>query len=149
MPVESRRSVCAACLPRAQMTKGLIISSCLIRIGSHALISSGCGSRLFGGRHFTTLHMKTSSLFNPISERSFSKSLPALPTKGIPCKSSCCPGASPTKTSLALVAPSPGTVFVRFSQSLHFLHIATSSAMMRKASRESSCSNVFLNFVVK
>src|SRR5215217_458678 len=43
----------------------------------------------------------------PASSRSSSSSLPALPTNGRPCSTSCLPGASPTMASRELREPSP------------------------------------------
>ena len=47
-------------------TAGSRTSSWRRRYGAQAAISSGCGSRLSGGRHFTTFVMNTSSRCQPI-----------------------------------------------------------------------------------
>ena len=52
-----RSSDCAANLPSATMTFGLMMSICLKRNGSHCSTSSGSGLRLPGGRHLMTLAM--------------------------------------------------------------------------------------------
>ena len=54
-------------------------ASCRSSHGAHASISSGCGSRLPGGRHFTTLAMYTSSRVRPMPSISCVSSLPARP----------------------------------------------------------------------
>ena len=53
-----------------------------------ASISSGWGSRFSGGRHFTTLAMKTLRRSRPMEPMSSSRNLPEAPTKGRPCWSS-------------------------------------------------------------
>src|SRR5204862_210122 len=64
---------------------------------SHALTSSGSGSRFSGGRCRTTLVMKTFERSSPMPASSSSSSCPAAPTNGRPCTSSWYPGASPRK----------------------------------------------------
>src|SRR5437588_6187092 len=51
--------------PRTQITFGAIIAICLSRYGLQALISSSFGTRFSGGRHFTTLVIKTSERLMP------------------------------------------------------------------------------------
>ena len=63
-----------------------------------------------------------------MASRILVRSSPALPTNGRPVSSSVRPGPSPITTSRAVAEPSPGTVFVRASQSLHFRHAAMSVA---------------------
>ena len=108
-------------LPSVQITRGSISSIWRIRCGLQASISSGCGSRLSGGRHFRTFAIKQSLRERPISSKSWSSSLPALPTKGLPCWSSWKPGASPTNMRSASALPVPNTTVVRVpSASGHF-----------------------------
>ena len=52
--------------PRVTTSAGSSTSSWRRRYGAQAAISSGSGSRLSGGRHFTTFVMKTSSRRQPI-----------------------------------------------------------------------------------
>ena len=52
--------------PSVTTTAGSSTSSWRRRYGAQAAISSGCGSRLSGGRHLTTLVMNTSSRPQPI-----------------------------------------------------------------------------------
>ena len=56
--------------PSVTTSAGSRTSSWRRRYGAQAAISSGSGSRLPGGRHFTTLVMKTSSRRQPIEPRS-------------------------------------------------------------------------------
>src|SRR5690348_5452294 len=53
---------------------------------------------------------------------SVSRSLPAAPTNGSPCRSSLKPGASPTIMIVAGQGPTPGTAWVRVACSPQFLH---------------------------
>ena len=101
VPIEKRPSVTT--------TAGSRTSSCRRRYGAQAAISSGCGSRLSGGRHLTTLVMKTSSRRQPIDASSLTSRSPARPTNGRPSRSSLKPGPSPTKTTSVSGSPSPGT----------------------------------------
>jgi hypothetical protein len=64
------------------MIFGFIISNCFFKYGKQAFISSGFGSLFFGGRHFTTFAIKTSSLFNQIVASISFKNLPAAQTNG-------------------------------------------------------------------
>src|SRR5690348_7517574 len=59
---------------------------------------------------------------------SVSSSLPAWPTKGLPCWSSWKPGASPTNIRSASGSPIPKTTWVRPSASRHVVQPATSVA---------------------
>ena len=68
------------------------------RNGRHAAISSGVGSLLLGGRHFTVLVIMTLVLSNPASLIMLSRIFPERPTKGLPSRSSNSPGPSPTNT---------------------------------------------------
>lgn len=77
----------------------------------HAATSSGCGSLLPGGLHFTMLAIYTSCLFSPIAPMILARSSPAGPTKGRPDSSSIAPGPSPTNRRDASRAPSPNTTF--------------------------------------
>ena len=99
--------------PSVQTSFGSISSILRWRNGLQASISSGCGSRLPGGRDWSTFAMNTSSRDMPISSRSFVSSWPARPTNGSPCWSSCMPGASPTNIRPASALPEPNTTFVR------------------------------------
>jgi hypothetical protein len=56
--------------PSVQTTRGSISSILRWRKGLHASISSGCGSRLPGGRDWRTFAMKTASRDIPISSSS-------------------------------------------------------------------------------
>ncbi len=96
-------------LPRVTITRGLMASICRSKYFPQARISSGNGSRFSGGRHFTTLQMKTPFLSNPAFARRSLNSLPAAPTKGLPCSFSLNPGPSPMNIISALGGPSPGT----------------------------------------
>src|SRR2546427_914903 len=75
------RSVCAAVPPIASTTLGLRSSIWRNRYGAQAAISSYCGRRFSGGRHFTTLQMNTRSRGSSIAARIFVSSSPAGPTK--------------------------------------------------------------------
>src|SRR5439155_24665907 len=79
------------------------------------------GSRFWGGRHLRTLVMNTDSRERPIWTSSVSSSLPAAPTKGLPCMSSLKPGASPTIITSAGQGPVPGTACVRVAWSPHWV----------------------------
>src|SRR5438128_371676 len=108
--------------PRMSTTFGLMSSSCCLRYGEHASASLGIGSRFMGGRHLRTLVMYTSDLLKEMRPSSVSRSLPAAPTKGSPCRSSLNPGASPTIITFAGHGPTPGTACVRVACSPQFLH---------------------------
>lgn len=56
--------------------------------------------------------MYVSSMLNPIECSNLSNSLPAAPTKGIPCSSSFAPGASPMNIIFASGFPFPNTIFL-------------------------------------
>ncbi len=110
------------------MIFGCTNSTCRRRKGSHCAISSGSGLRLPGGRHFSTLAMKTlSRRFRPSARSMLSRSLPAWPTKGSPCRSSFSPGASPITSQSACCGPTPKTVLCRPSHSLQARQVATAS----------------------
>ena len=55
-------------------------------------------------------------------------SLPARPTNGSPCRSSCSPGPSPTNSRSASARPTPNTTCVRPAASLHSVHVDAASA---------------------
>ena len=57
MPVAVLSTNLVAKLPRVTTTRGWISEICSTSHGVQASISSGCGSRLPGGRHFTTFAM--------------------------------------------------------------------------------------------
>ncbi len=57
--------------------------------------------------------MNTSERASPTSSSSWSSSLPAAPTNGIPSSSSFAPGASPTNMRSASALPAPKTTCVR------------------------------------
>lgn len=107
------RIACSAEEPRVQMIAGRTI---LISLKSmsflHVDASSGNGVRFPGGRHFTTLVIKTASLFMPSLVRARVSSWPERPTNGLPCASSSPPGPSPTNIIGALGSPSPKTTCV-------------------------------------
>ena len=130
VPIEYRPSVTT--------TAGSSASSWRRRNGAQAAISSGCGSRLSGGRHFTTLVMNTSSRCQPIEPSSWTSSPPARPTNGRPSRSSLKPGPSPTNTTSVSGSPSPGTAFVRPSCSRHRVQSRTSVAMASSAAWRSA-----------
>ena len=92
-----------------------------------AAISSGSGSWLPGGRHFTTFAMWTVSRESPMPPSSSSRKRPAGPTKGRPRSSSRAPGASPMHITSAGAGPDPGTVCVRVFASTQFGQSAISS----------------------
>ena len=53
-------------------------------------------------------------------------SRPARPTNGSPVRSSCSPGASPTKSRSAVGSPTPNTTWVRVAASGHLVHESAS-----------------------
>ena len=130
VPIESRPSVTTSAGSRT--------SSCRRRNGAQAAISSGCGSRLSGGRHLTTFVMKTSSRRQPIEPSSFTSRSPARPTNGRPWRSSLKPGPSPTNTTSVSGSPSPGTARVRVSWSRQRVQTRTSAAIASSAARRSA-----------
>src|SRR2546422_11529619 len=77
-------SVCAAVPPIARITLGFTMSIWRNRYGTHAAISSNCGRRFSGGRHLTTLQMKTRSRGSSIAPRILVSSSQAGPTDGLP-----------------------------------------------------------------
>ena len=100
-------------LPSVQITRGWISSICRNRWPCRPRSPAGAGSRLPGGRHLSTLAMKHCSRVSPISSSSWSSSLPARPTNGLPCWSSWNPGASPTNIRSASALPVPNTTVLR------------------------------------
>ena len=65
MPVGSPRSSLVEKLPSVQITVGWISSTWRSRYSWQFSISTGCGSRLPGGRHLSTLAMNTSARAQP------------------------------------------------------------------------------------
>ena len=129
----------AATAPRQQMNSGSIASSWASRYGRQLAISSGCGVRLFGGRHLIVFKMYTSDRFKPHAAMILSSNWPAAPTNGTPCRSSSRPGASPMNTSLAWGVPSPKTVRVRVrASSSHKVHWDTLRASRARAATRGS-----------
>ena len=84
MPSLVSSSSLVAKLPSVTITRGRISASWRSSHGAHASISSGCGSRLPGGRHFTTFAMYTSARVSPMPSMSWVSSCPARPTNGSP-----------------------------------------------------------------
>src|ERR687898_31021 len=93
----------------------------------HAKRSLILGRLLYGGRHFTTLVMKTSDLSIPALDNAASKILPAQPINGFPNESSRRPGASPINIISADFGPSPATAFFLVWESAHNEHFLTSN----------------------
>src|SRR5262249_10877865 len=94
-----------------------------------------CLGALFpGGRHFTTLVMKTLLLSSPIDAKSSVRNLPAAPTKGRPSWSSLSPGPSPTNMTSAPIGPSPRTACDRPCCSSHFVQVNTSEWIAKSSS---------------
>lgn len=122
-------------LPMGTMTRGRTSPIWRKRKCLQAEISSLFGSRLPGGRHFTTLVMKAWSLCIPASERSPVNIDPALPTNGLPSSSSFFPGASPMHMITAGAGPSPETTCVRERWRSQRVHPAISSASLSRSSR--------------
>ena len=107
-------------LPSVTISVGFRYAICCAKYGIHAVFSSGSGSLLLGGLHFTVLAMYTMSLLNPERLNMSCNTCPDLPTKGSPAASSSAPGASPMSIMWGLVDPIPGTAFVRVVCSGHF-----------------------------
>ena len=127
------RNACIAAEPRVQIAFGRIILICLNSSSFvHVSLSFGRGFLLFGGLHFTTFVINTSSLERSIASSTFVKSCPDLPTNGLHSSSSFCPGPSPINMSLAFGFPSPKTIFFLPSDPSghirHFLYGAYSSS---------------------
>lgn len=138
----------SAVFPSNTTIFGLMRASCRRRYGLHAIISSGFGALFAGGKCFTVLVMKTSSLCSPISSMSFVRYFPALPTNGWPVLSSCAPGAWPMKNTFALEGPSPGTPCCACLYSGHLVHSFTSCATILSESFTNRISQVpVLNFI--
>src|SRR4051812_17046696 len=126
MPSLVSRSSLVAKLPSVTTTRGSMNAICASRYGQHDSISSGSGSRLPGGRHFTTLAMYTSARVRPMPSIRLVRRRPARPTNGSPVRSSCSPGPSPTKRRSACGSPTPKTTCVRVAASGHFVHVSAS-----------------------
>ena len=107
---------------------GSISSIWRSKYGRHAATSLGSGSRLSGGRHFTTLVMNTSSRVSGIAASSSSSNLPERPTNGRPCLSSLNPGPSPMIRISALDDPLPGTPLVLVEWRPQLVHERTALA---------------------
>ena len=138
------------CRPSVTTRAGCRISSWRCRNGAQAAISSGSGSRLSGGRHFTTFVMKTSSRRQPTWPRRRTSSSPARPTNGRPWRSSLKPGPSPTNITSVSGWPSPGTAFVRPAWSRQLVHDRTCAAISSSAAArayEASWSNAAVGAV--
>lgn len=99
--------------PSKTMIFGFIKRICVLSHSSQADISSGKGTRLFGGRHLTTLVIYTSFLSISAAFKICVRSCPALPTKGRPCASSSAPGPSPMNINEVFSHPSPKTTELR------------------------------------
>ena len=115
--------------PSVPMTRGWISSSCLYVYGWQDSISSGCGSRLPGGRQRSTFVIQTSSRVRPIPSSSSARS---------PWRSSSAPGASPTNIRSASALPDPKTTLVRVSESGQSSHTDASRYTFTSRSRRSS-----------
>ncbi len=76
IPSEVLRSHFVGVFPRQTTILGRRSASWASRKGLHAIISSGAGTLLSGGLHFTTLDMKTCSLRIPTDARSGSAGAP-------------------------------------------------------------------------
>ena len=124
--------------PSVTISAGSSTSSWRWRYGAQAAISSGCGSRLSGGRHLTMFVMKTSSRLQPSGARNFVSSAPARPTNGRPSRSSLNPGPSPTNTTSVSGLPSPGTARVRVSWRRQRVQARTSVAISSSAAWRSA-----------
>ena len=126
------------CRPRVTTTAGSSTSSWRCRYGAHAAISSGSGSRLSGGRHFTTFVMNTSSRRQPIVAEQLHEQVA---------------GATDERPALAILVlaraltdehdlrgrvPLPGTAFVRVSWSRQRVQARTSAAIASSAARRSA-----------
>ena len=106
-------------------------SSCLSKLGRHADDSCLVGLRLSGGLQANVLSMTQSDLLLPVDSMMESKRRPERPTNGIPCSSSCFPGASPTNAIDRGRSLSNGTVWIRFSCKPQSLHDAMSSRIFK------------------
>ena len=124
------------------MIRGLISAYCILRKGRQASASSGSGFLFPGGRHFTTFAIYTSDLFSPIASSIRSRSCPARPTNGLPCRSSSCPGPSPTSMTFAWTFPSPKAVRVLVSASLHLAQFLTASFSFSNGSCSTSLKSI-------
>src|SRR5919106_6648970 len=102
----------------------------------HAKRSLILGRLLYGGRHFTTLVMKTSDLSIPALDNAASKILPAQPINGFPNESSRRPGASPINIISADLGPSPATAFFLVRDNAHKEHSLTSDESLSNRSPE-------------
>jgi len=103
-----------------------------------------------GGLHLITLVMKISERSRPACCRAASRSLPPLPTKGFPERSSSRPGASPTSINLAGAGPAPGTARVLPCQRGQRRQAEIASSRRRRDSwfmERESASRIFLNFL--
>ena len=94
--------------PSVTTTAGSSTSSWRRRYGAQAAISSGCGSRLPGGRHFTTLVMKTSSRRQPTDSMQLDQQTgPSAPTNGRPGLVLVAPGSLADEHDLRVGAALP------------------------------------------
>lgn len=124
----------AAVAPRRTTTAGRCSSIWRRRYGRQLAASSGVGGRLLGGRHLTTLAIKTSrSVFKPIDSKSSSRTFPARPTKACPRSSSVAPGASPTTRIRDAGLPRSTTIDRRPTQSAGQRAQAEAASRSRKS----------------
>ena len=116
---------CADILPTQRITFGSIISICFWSHSIQRSCSVFFGSLFSGGLHLSILAMYILvSLLRPTSSSISVRSLPLLPTNGLPCSSSSLPGASPITSTLAFSTPSPKTSLVLLPLSSHRVHFS-------------------------
>src|SRR3989344_6032909 len=128
------RRVFTAVPPTKMRTFGLISSIWRSIKGKHASNSCWVGWRLPAGRQKTVFEIyKSFSLSNPAHLKAWVKSWPLMPTKGLPCRSSSAPGASPTSIRGAFGLPSEKT---RFRAVFFKEHPSKESSIFCKSSRE-------------
>ena len=100
------------------------------------------GLRFCGGRHLTMLVIYTPRpRSSPMLCSIKSNSFPAGPTKGSPCRSSSCPGPSPTNITSACRSPTPKTARLRFSESGQRAHASTAARSGSHAMRTMALSS--------
>ena len=102
----------AAVPPTRTSTNGFTSWMWRLINGKHKSISFGVGCRFPGGRHGIMLEIYTDDRSSPIDDNILSNNCPLTPTKGLPCRSSSAPGASPTNITLAFSFPSEKTRLV-------------------------------------
>ena len=117
-------------------------STCASRYGRHDSISSGSGSRLPGGRHFTTLAMYTVSRSSPIPSIRLVSSRPARPTNGIALEVLLLTGTlADEHAGRRAGSPAPNTTCVRVSASGHLVHASASRSSSANDANECSGSD--------